>query len=340
MIFGQPDNTMPIRNIDSLKIALNYGVELGMSHADVLKGSGVSQDKLFTPEQTIEDSQELRVLQNIVKWSGQPKLVGIELSKRYPLTCYGTFGYGILISPTLRSALNFGFRFLDLSYVFSQFTFLVKEKQFSVTAQTNIDDDVAEAVIYRDFFAMISIFAELYPNKALYIDIHLKTKRFTPEEQEAFTHYMQMIKGSIYHSSTADMIKGSTEIIDLPLQKGDKANIKACENLCLHLLEKKRNLPTVSDKVKECLMNDGLSTSMEKVAKSLNMTPRTLYRKLDKEGESWRALKNIVMTDLAEELLAQSVSIKEVALRLGYSDPSNFSHSFKRIKGYPPTHRK
>jgi AraC-like DNA-binding protein len=67
------------------------------------------------------------------------------------------------------------------------------------------------------------------------------------------------------------------------------------------------------------------------------MTARTLHRKLADEQTSFRSLLDEVRGSLAEELLASpGLSVKEIAERLGYAEPSSFIHAFKRWKGVPP----
>jgi AraC-like DNA-binding protein len=67
------------------------------------------------------------------------------------------------------------------------------------------------------------------------------------------------------------------------------------------------------------------------------MSSRTLRRRLDEEGTSFRSLLEEVRQALAEELLATGgLSLEEIAERLGYGEVSNFIHAFKRWKGVPP----
>ena len=329
--------SMSVRNVDSVRIVLNFGLELGMTRSEILEGSEISCEQLFSAEQSVESWQELRVIANIVEHCQRPRLVGIELGKRYPFTSYGIFGYAILSSTTLRNAFGFGTRFLDLTYVFSRLALSVKGKKFSVSFNTDVSGQSGEAVMYRDLFATLNIFSDLYAGRLLPIDIHLKAHALSAEEQQAISHYEHLIEGSVFYSSRENCFSGKIELLDAPLPKGDEHNARTSERLCLALLEKKRSMLTLSSKVRDYLKNEGASSSMEQFAQEVGMTTRTLHRKLGCEGVSWRTLRNLVLTDMAEDLLAQDLSVKEVAIRLGYEDPANFSHFFKRIKGYAPS---
>jgi AraC-like DNA-binding protein len=67
------------------------------------------------------------------------------------------------------------------------------------------------------------------------------------------------------------------------------------------------------------------------------MTSRTLRRRLTEEGSSYQQILADVRYQLAREYLATSrLPVEEIAAMLGYSNPGNFTHAFKRWHGSPP----
>jgi AraC-like DNA-binding protein len=67
------------------------------------------------------------------------------------------------------------------------------------------------------------------------------------------------------------------------------------------------------------------------------MTPRTLIRRLKQRGTSYRALLDQARTGCAEQLLQRAhLTVADVGMRLGYSDPANFGRAFRKIKGVTP----
>ena len=65
---------------------------------------------------------------------------------------------------------------------------------------------------------------------------------------------------------------------------------------------------------------------------------RTLNRRLRERGTSFRNEVNEVRYAMARSFLANSsASIAEIALALGYTDPTTFIHAFKRWSGLPPS---
>lgn len=77
--------------------------------------------------------------------------------------------------------------------------------------------------------------------------------------------------------------------------------------------------------------------TLEVTAERLNINSRTLQRSLANEGTSYRNLTERVLFRRATSLLKEpQLSIKTVTAELGYSSPSSFGRSFKRIAGITP----
>ncbi|MTI02192.1 AraC family transcriptional regulator [Roseibium sp. RKSG952] len=73
-------------------------------------------------------------------------------------------------------------------------------------------------------------------------------------------------------------------------------------------------------------------------ARSLDIGPRSLQRRLQSEGVNFRTLANRAKTARAVELLNEgSLSVQEIATDLGYENSQNFSRAFRRSLGLPPS---
>jgi AraC-like DNA-binding protein len=75
---------------------------------------------------------------------------------------------------------------------------------------------------------------------------------------------------------------------------------------------------------------------MEAVAAGFHMTSRTLRRRLEEEGTSFRLLQEEVRELLAERLLADGLSVERAAEALGYGEASCFIRAYRRWKGVTP----
>jgi AraC-like DNA-binding protein len=77
--------------------------------------------------------------------------------------------------------------------------------------------------------------------------------------------------------------------------------------------------------------------SFVEAAEALALSPRTLKRKLVQRGVRYSDLLGRALRERAVSLLcARSLSVKEVAARLGYSTSANFLRAFRRWTGKSP----
>jgi AraC-like DNA-binding protein len=74
------------------------------------------------------------------------------------------------------------------------------------------------------------------------------------------------------------------------------------------------------------------------VAHALNLSERSLRRKLEQEGLSFRGLLDEARKVRALELMAGDGNLlTDIALQTGFSDVRAFSRAFKRWTGRPPS---
>lgn len=66
------------------------------------------------------------------------------------------------------------------------------------------------------------------------------------------------------------------------------------------------------------------------VAARLHLSPRTLNRRLQREGSSFRETRAVVLATWARQYLAQTdFSVEAIAIALGYQDAANFRRAFR-----------
>lgn len=77
--------------------------------------------------------------------------------------------------------------------------------------------------------------------------------------------------------------------------------------------------------------------SLDDVSKRLNLSRRTLQRRLTAEGAPFQSIVDDVRRELAEEYLRNSpISCAEIAFLIGFADPNSFFRAFRDWTGQTP----
>ncbi|MFL4056336.1 helix-turn-helix domain-containing protein [Pseudomonas aeruginosa] len=97
----------------------------------------------------------------------------------------------------------------------------------------------------------------------------------------------------------------------------------------------RRNLSTQIEKI---IYNDPIYyRHMINVAKLLNLSTRTLLRRLEADGANFKKIRDQALFQRAiDALTIENMSATEVASRLGFSDPAHFTRAFTRWSGITP----
>jgi AraC-like DNA-binding protein len=127
-------------------------------------------------------------------------------------------------------------------------------------------------------------------------------------------------------------------LLDLPIRRDEAALaafLDGAPGRISMLYRRDRNTVTrVRDLIRHALP---VSLSQDDVAGRLHMSPRTLHRRLEEEGSSFRGIKEALRRDLALSRLTKTrQSIAQVAADLGYADTSAFYRAFTGWTGMSP----
>lgn len=85
------------------------------------------------------------------------------------------------------------------------------------------------------------------------------------------------------------------------------------------------------------LLSDRLDYHLSDASEALNLTSRTLIRRLDAEGTSFQAIKDGLRRDIAIRDLSRGLkSIEEISHDIGFASAANFHRAFRRWTNVTP----
>lgn len=155
----------------------------------------------------------------------------------------------------------------------------------------------------------------------------------------AASRYREVFQAPVRFGAAADRIRFSGTEWQRPTVDGDAALVAVLEEHA-RILGSQAPQPSGGflGAVEGALashLSDGASA--DTVARALNVSVRTLQRRLVEHGTTYRKVSDAVQARLAEGYLADpTVSISEVAFLLGFSEQSAFNRAFHRWTGESP----
>jgi AraC-like DNA-binding protein len=165
------------------------------------------------------------------------------------------------------------------------------------------------------------------------IEVHLQ--HASPANDAA---YRAFFRSPIRYNSPQNCIVFRKVDLERPILAADEELASLLDSVANRYLEQRmsgRMAVRVRDLLIATLTNGSVSKS--DVARQLNMTERTLLRRLKAEGTTFVDVLNGVRQELAFQYLQRpGVTVVDVAYMLGFSDENTFSRAFKRWTGRRP----
>ena len=308
---------------------------LGYDKTQCLQGTGIFPAQFGDPGARITLQQELRFYRNVLEISGD-SLIGLQLGEPFVPQRYGLFGYALLSAETFRHALAIAENFGRLTFSLFNFKFGVAGSTawFALCDPPHIDEDLVNVYIDRDLAAARVDFTTIIGECFAVDSLHL------PHDgrghKAAYRHYFGC---EVKFGMPDARFHFGSGILDKPLPHSDPDSSRHLQQQCQMLIAKLTAQGSFIDEVRMLILaRPGFFPDVDYVAQRMELSTRTLRRKLRNEGSNFRDLLEEIRYGLAREYLADTqLPMEEISSLLGYSDAGNFSHAFRRWAGISPT---
>jgi AraC-like DNA-binding protein len=325
------------RGIATARVLTQLGSDHGVSLDAMLAHTGMARTLLDDPLSTIDARQEVQLIRNLISHLPNMPTLGLTAGTRYHVNTYGVWGYALMSSPTLGSAISVALRMLNMTYALAGNTVEQQGEQVLVTYQADhLPHDVRQFIVDRDRAASITLQRELLGHPLPFRAIHMRRPEPSPDVAAAYTELFG-IRPLFGQAKDTGQVDTKVMLNPMPTASGHTAQL--CGQMCRKLVEARHPRVGVAATVRERLLRTpGHIPDMEEIASEMRMTSRTLRRHLTAEGASFRTLLEEVRSTLAEELMTHAtLTHGEIAERLGYADVTTFIEAFRRWKGVPPS---
>ena len=307
---------------------------MGFDRRNCLRGTGILLSQLDNPQSRLTFQQELAFYRNALQLTGDPA-IGLKLGEPFIPQRYGLFGYALLSASTLRRAMTHAVNFGQLTFSF--FTFELQESDnraaFLMKDPPPIEKKLHDVYLDRDMSAALVGFSSVVGKP-----ITLRQVELAHDGHGLQSVYRKHFACEVLFDSYPSKLVFDPDMLDTLLPQRDPDTSQHFRQQCRMLIAKLKRQSYFADDVRMLLLaRPGQFPNIEQVAEQLHVSVRTLRRRLTDEGSSYRELLEEVRFQLAREyLLDTKLPLSEVADLLGYTEPGNFSHAFRRWSGLSP----
>lgn len=322
-----------LTSIRYLSLLANLLVEKGVAVPDLLEGTGIKETDFNNLDLYLNLKQMEVLLNNATRLTGD-QFLGVQLGQRLNLNTHGEIGYAGLAAKDAREGVQFAVRYFALSTSLISLQFHEDAKHISLVLEpakgiSRLVERFMTHTILSAFSVQMQFLLGGIP-AGTYFDL--------ADDADEIVDYLSGFDVTVHFNKPCNRLVLPRTILDTPFALADEQAKQLALKQCEERLKKLEKYKGFATQIYQILFQaDKEMPSIEGISVKLNMSSRTLRRKLEKEDLSFREILNQAKVDKAIILMEKGKSISEAAYELGYDDPSNFARAFKRIKGLTPS---
>lgn len=280
-------------------------------------------------------SQLINALANAVQLADRPA-IGLDIGRALSPGTHGYLGFLAMASPDLRSALEAFGKYAPSRVSFVQYP--TRESGDSLVCDVNVhirgNPVATRCAVEACTVVMLQVIQFVLGDP-----LTTGSVEFTFAEPEYADRYREFIQAPIVFSAPANRIILPLSLAATRNAFADHQNYELALSRCQALLDGlSASSQCFSDRVRSVLLSSPIGRLGEdEAAAQLFITKRTMARRLKREGNSFRQLRDEVLGSIAQSYLSESrLSVEAIAEILNYHDSASFRRAFKRWFGLTP----
>ncbi|QLY29395.1 AraC family transcriptional regulator [Nocardia huaxiensis] len=324
-----------LRSITSTTLLVDFAIGRGLPLRTVLQGTGIGEADLRDPGTEITLGQEFTLLRNVVTATDDEPGMGLLAGLLCHPPSMGVLGFALMSSPTMRHAMEVALRYSDLSFTAARHWVEDRGPDVCVVRDDSfLPPEIRRFCLERDLAAIATVQQDLIPIRfpavrvELYVDPHPIYEMFGAVFGVEDVRFGMPQSRMFFNAAS----------LETPLPQANLSTARFYEQQCADLMESRRSRSGLSGRVRQLLIRHGGSADQTRIAADLDVSVRTLRRRLAEEGTTFRELSTETVGMLAEELLIAGLTVEQAADRLGYASVSAFASAFRSWKGQSPGH--
>lgn len=302
-----------------------------VSEESLLEGLDRSAVALDDPNTRISISAFDELVRRARALTNEPGL-GFYMGMQLRILSHGYLGVAAMAAGTVGEALAFAEQFIATRAPMLALRSFVEGESASVVLEehASLGDEL------RGFMVTASLVTIAYAARFITGLPVTGDAEVTFSRPDCFDRFAHLLPGSVQFSRPSNRLVFARNILDLPLINADRDAAALAREQCERELAALALDNGVLRRVRSILVKEGF-ISLDAVAKRLQISPRTLKRKLASNDMTFSRVVEEIRRERALLLLGNSdLSIESIADMLGYADVTSFTRAFRRWTGTTP----
>jgi AraC-like DNA-binding protein len=260
--------------------------------------------------------------------------LGLRLGQQVGIASYSTFGFALMSCANLRESIDLLLRY---GKVFFKPHWESENYNGGLLLWHNLTQGTLaqqRLIAELSFSQLSTIGNSLYRSRLEGAELQLKY----PEPSD-IAHYQSFFDTKVVFGAERNQLFLPEHILDTPVKTANVSDHVVFHQQCEEMLRSLTTGEKITTEVRRLLLQSaGDFLGISQIAKHLNMSERTLRRKLKTESVSFRTLFEEVRDLLATEYLTKTdLTVAHIAHLLSYSETVNFRRAFVRWNGITPS---
>lgn len=316
-----------------LRPLLMYLDSRGHESKAFLKSQGLDPAIFLDPEARVPHAAAVSLWPAAARMTGDMNL-GLHVAEGIRPGSFGILEYVVRTSDTLGMGLQRLSRYHRLMHGAAEVKLAVHHDRAILSHQLPIPGGLPRAV--SEFIVASLLIGSRQATGMHWNPLEVRFLHSAPDD---VTEYERLFGCLLRFGHSRNELVFPRDLLDAPLIKADTALQTILEAQAAAILEALPRGEAATDAVRRHLageLGEGQPT-LELIAPRLHMSARTLHRRLEEEGTSFREILTEVRREIAtRHLVERRLAIGEIAFLLGFSEPSAFHRAFKRWTGHAP----
>lgn len=313
---------------------LGVAEERGFEPALLCRGLGFSPAELHHTEALLSYRQSRRLILRAIGYLGGSGL-GLAVGGRQAPVSWGLAGLGMLTCSTFGEAIAYGLAHQDDVGAMLDFSFQLEGPQFHFEVTPRVfDGEIEPFLVEEGLGAVLAVSRHLVGSALQPLTVHLAYRLCGAPEP-----YQHFFRCPVHFDTGVNRLSFDARWLAEPLPGHDPVNSLLVRRQLEALLPAREGRSDLVESLARRLRLTAEDRPRQTdLAQDVNLSERTLRRKLGQQALSYSRLRDEALYEKARDLLGNSaLTIGEVATAVGYSDARAFRRAFKRWSGRLPT---